>query len=113
MIGDLYPKQVYLIFPFDENGKIEGVYVGSSNDVRSRVKNHRNDHHSSGKQKILHDLMRKNGYDYLIVDEIKSFHENHVEYDWMDFFIKNTTFQLFNNQVGLCGADWHRLKVTV
>ena len=105
-----YPKKVYVIFPFNEDGSVAGVYVGASSRVNERIKCHRCTHIPQGKQTLLHDLMRNNGFNYLVIDVINHWHENHIEYDWMDFFEHRTNLMLFNNQTGLCCADWHRLE---
>lgn len=112
MIYGHYPKEVYLIFPFDENGNAAGVYVGASSWVEERIRNHL----YSGKsepdnQKEAHLLMKENGFSYTVVDTIEDFNETHIEYDWIDFFLKNTDLRVFNSlKIGLKNADWKRLN---
>lgn len=108
----IYPKEVYLIFPYDENGIIAGVYVGSSCFVSFRIAEHRyTTENRKDDQKELHKLMRDNGFTYLIVDEIKSWHESFTEYDWVDYFAKNYNIKIFNSpNVGRVNRDWHRLN---
>ena len=104
-----YPKKVYIIFPFNEQGHIVGAYVGASFNVRRRLQCHLGTHCNQGLQTELHDLMRKNGFAYSIVDCIKTYVENYVEYDWIDFCERKLKLHVFNNQKGICGADWHRI----
>lgn len=99
-----YPKKVYVIYPFDNKGDAVGVYVGSSQDTASRIKNHRNAH-TSGNTKELHELMRKNGYFCQEVDTIQNCFETHIEYDWIDFFLNRVKCRVFNEAVDLCNAD--------
>lgn len=104
-----YPKKVYVLFPFDDEGLIAGAYVGSSENVNERLRIHKNTHEGHGKQDQLHELMRKNGYTYAVVDEIKSFHETYIEFDWIDFFQKRTKLAVFNNFVSK-KANWERIS---
>lgn len=104
-----YPRKVYVIFPFNSDGTIAGVYVGSSYRVKERIECHKGDHQSKHMVE-LHDLMRENGFKYQIIDEIGDWRETHIEYDWIDFFKKKTTMKVFNFRQNICGADWHRLK---
>ena len=103
-------KKVYALFPFDEDGEIAGVYVGSSQNPLTRVRSHKNTQDGHGKQDVLHELMRENGFTYIFVDDIKTFKDAHVEYDWIDYFIKQTNLTVFNNAVDLCQADWTRIS---
>lgn len=103
-------KKVYAIFPFDEDGEIAGVYIGSSQNPLTRVRNHRNTKDGHGKQDTLHELMRKNGFTYIFVDDIKTFKDAHVEYDWIDYFIKQTNLTVFNNADNLCQANWTKIS---
>ena len=105
-----YPKKVYLIFPFDAKGHVAGVYVGSTWRIEERIRCHKGDHKSIHMME-LHDLMRTNGFKVEIVGEIKTWKENHIEYDWIDYFMKRSNLKVFNYRKGLCGADWHRLQV--
>lgn len=104
------PRKVYVIMPFDHDKKIAGVYVGSSANLQQRIMNHLNSY--SAQQKELHDLMRKNGFEVCVVDDIENIGESHLEYDWIEFFKERTHFKVFNFRQDLCGADWHRLKVS-
>ena len=105
-----YPKKVYALFPYDEQGNIAGVYVGSSWKPKERVRIHKNTPNGKGKQDRLHALMRTNGFSYLIIDEIPTCNDTYIEFDWIDFFIKRTKLPVFNNFVGACGANWERIK---
>ena len=108
----IYPKEVYLIFPYDEDGIIAGVYVGSSCSVSWRIAEHYYaTENRQDNQKELHKLMRDNGFTYLVVDKIKSLHESFTEYDWVDYFAKNHNIKIFNSsKVGRVNRDWLRLK---
>ena len=101
-----YPKKIYAIFPYESNGKVAGVYVGITNNLKIRIANHFYDHSSC--QPELHDLMRKNGYSYLVLGEISRYKDGYLEYDWIDFFSKKTRLKIFNKSVGLLGADFSR-----
>ena len=105
------PRKVYAIFPLNENGEIAGVYVGSSANVKERIKHHLQTYGMN--QNELHELMRKNGYMYCLLNSILEHKESHFEYDWIDFFDKCTSLRVFNNQRGVCGASWRRLKVAL
>lgn len=78
------PRKVYVIFPFDYEGKVAGVYVGSTKDPRQRLVNHLNDY--GAQQWELHNLMRENGFKAYVVDTIDDYEESHIEYDWIDVF---------------------------
>lgn len=102
-----FPKSVYVIFPHDDCGGIAGVYVGSSGNAAERIKRHANDTRS---QKKLHDLMRRNGFDWFVVDVIQNHADLHLEFDWMDYFMKKTSLHLFNERTAWHKPDWRRLK---
>jgi hypothetical protein len=101
-----FPKSVYVIFPHDDSGEIAGVYVGSSGNAFERLKMHLHDNQT---QKELHDLMRRNGFDWFVVDVIKNRTDLHLEYDWMDFFKQNTHLHLFNQRTQYHKPDWRRI----
>lgn len=103
-----YPKKVYVLFPHNDEGMIAGVYVGSSENVKERIRGHKNTHDGHGKQDELHNLMRRNGYTYFVVDEISEWRESYIEFDWMDYFIKCTNLPVFNNFVSK-KANWERI----
>lgn len=105
-----YPRLVYVIFPYDEEGKVAGAYIGSSANMQWRMVNHRCQKAGKGeKQDRLHELMRKNGCAYKILDVINCVHENHIEYDWINLFAKYTNFEIFNTQTDCLGADCERI----
>lgn len=90
-----HPREVYAIYPLDENGNIAGVYVGSSGDMENRFSVHLT---SRGKfQSELHNLMRQNGFTFQILDHIPNEEKNHIEYDWIDFF-SHIDIRLFNER---------------
>lgn len=101
-----FPKSIYLIFPYADDGTIAGVYVGSSGNAAERIKRHVNDRHS---QLQMHDLMRKNGYDWIVVDVIHKSDELHLEFDWMDFFRQKTDLHLFNIRINYHHPNWQRI----
>ena len=105
-----YPRKVYAIFPYDKNGKAAGVYVGSSANMKRRLINHRSSAPGQGNQDQLHQLMRDNGCAYKFLDDISGIKENHVEYDWIDYFVKVSDFKVFNNFVNCHLADWTRIS---
>lgn len=104
------PRFVYVILIYDNSGLIpEGVYVGSSHNVKQRIDIHKNDR-CTDSQRLFHELMRQRRYEVWVVDEISSIQESHLEYDWIDFFSKNTLFEVFNVRKNQLNADWHRLE---
>lgn len=101
-----YPRKTYLIVVYDRSGIIpEGIYVGSSYDVKQRIQNHLHDYSISTQQK-LHELMRKRRFSVWILDDNADLNS---EYDWIDFFKKKTNFSMFNVRTKIC-ADWHRCE---
>ena len=81
-----YPREVYAIYPYSDQGGVAGVYVGSAHDVHSRFKGHLT---SKTGQTELHDLMRRNGFTFQLLGTIKDYSESNLEYDWIDFFKKS------------------------
>lgn len=92
-----YPRKIYAIYPFDENGNIAGVYVGSSFDYEERIKGHF--FSRKVEQEYFHSLMRTNGFTFQLLGDIQDVRENHLEYDWMDFLNKSGV-KVFNSLVG-------------
>ena len=105
-----YPKKVYILFSFNEQGLIAGAYVGSSANVQERIRIHKNTQDGHGKQDQLHKLMRKNGYTYVVVDEIETCKDTYIEFDWLDFIIKRTNLTVFNNFISK-KANWKRISL--
>lgn len=103
-----YPKKVYALFPYDENGDVAGVYVGSTHDPEERMRIHKNTPKGHGKQDDLHELMRRNGFFYVVVDEYSHCSNSHIEFDWLDYFLKRTNLRVFNNFVSK-KADWKQI----
>lgn len=104
-----YPKKVYVLFPFNKFGNIAGVYIGSSQDPEERMRIHKNTHNGHGKQDQLHELMRNNGFLYVVVDEIKTCKDTYIEFDWLDYFDKRTKLTIFNNFISP-KANWERIE---
>lgn len=107
-----YPKKVYLIFPYDENREIAGVYVGASIHPKTRIQQHiggaGNEYEN---QKEFHKLMKENGYTYCVVDEIEDWEHSCIEYDWVDYFRKVIGLKTFNSKIrGSVVGDWLFLK---
>lgn len=90
-----YPRLVYALYPFDENGLIAGVYVGSAHDLEKRIGTHLTNH--GGNQLELHELMRNNGFSFQILDFVPNRTLSHIEYDWIDFFSR-VNLRLFNER---------------
>lgn len=95
---------LYAIFTLDENNKVNGVYVGSANEIKRRIDSHlmdRNDPY--GKQHELHEVMRTGAF---IVRELnKVNHETSwKEYDWIRFFRDYTNLKLYNTLID-CHLD--------
>ena len=84
------------------------MYVGSSFRVNERIQNHLHDY--CVQQWDLHEAMRKHGFDVFIVDVIENGKQAHLEYDWIDFFVKKTDFRVCNVKRNLLNADWHRIE---
>ena len=90
-----FPSDVYAIYPYDEEGQVAGVYVGSAHNVQHRFNGHLQ---ARTHQKELHDLMRKNGFTFQILGKQNSYKESNLEYDWIDFF-KQTNVKVFNSYI--------------
>ena len=103
------PKKVYAIFPYDENGKTAGVYVGMTEKPVERIKLHLHDTTSKNGAKELHDLMRSNGYHWVTLSTVSQYEDRSAEYDWIDYFQKKTDLKVFNERSGCLKADWHKL----
>lgn len=87
-----FPRQVYAIYPYNEQGEVAGVYIGSSQNVRERFGNHLSSKHT---QDELHRLMNEFGYTFQVLDTEHNYDETQLEYDWIDFFIKSKA-KVFN-----------------
>ena len=96
----IYPRYGYAIFPYDENGDIAGVYVGSSCNVTKRVNGHMATKTNNDAQKELHELMRKNGYGVVELYVAYKRNDSFKEYMWMDIFIKYSKYKVFNKVKG-------------
>lgn len=92
------PVYVYAIYPFNENGDYAGVYVGATEKLKERLRVHRNNKQAQDKQSELHSLMREHGYTYQILEIITDYKDAHLEYDWIDFFEKQTSLKVFNTR---------------
>lgn len=91
----IFPRYVYAIYPYNQNGQYAGVYVGSTKDVRERIRLHLAKKKEDPQQE-LHDLMRQNGFEYEILDEVKGMSERDAEYKWVHHFLKFGVIQVFN-----------------
>lgn len=92
-----FPRTIYAIYPKDEQGNIVGVYVGStSRPLEKRIRGHLCCASECPKQKMLHELMKKNGYILQKLEVFNKFQDRHLEYDWVDYFIKKTDLEIFN-----------------
>ena len=102
-------KFVYGIFPYDDTGKVAGVYVGiTEGDVNRRMTNHLRNYNSKHGLRDLHELMRTNGFHWVILATV-DYKERCVEYDWIDYFSKKTDLKVFNYKLSCAGADWHKI----
>lgn len=101
-----FPRVVYAIYPLNENGKIAGVYVGSTFDFKRRAYLHM--HKNPASRQPFQELMIKNGFYYQTFNIINSFDEAHLEYDWMDFFKKNGVV-VFNQRTDFHSPDYRRI----
>lgn len=96
---------IYAIFTLDENKKITGVYVGSTNDIGKRIDGHLADKYNPcEKQKELHDIMRTGAF---IVRELNKvdYKNRWREYEWMRFFMDYTDLKIYNTY-----TDFHMDK---
>lgn len=87
---------IYGIFTLDDNKKINGVYVGSTNDIKSRINSHlarKNDNNPN--QKELHEIMKTGTF---IVRELQKvdYGNRWREYEWIRFFEDYTDYRIFN-----------------
>lgn len=91
------PKHIYAILPYDDDGKISSVYIGSAEDVGARIKSHlyesKNDAYSD-----LHDLMRKNGFEIFVIDEM-DLNTSWREYMWAKYFHDRGKLKVFNKKI--------------
>lgn len=94
-----YPRYVYAIYPHDEDGNIAGVYVGTSQNVEQRIRLHRSTNCYGESQFELHQLMRKHGYSYEVLDSIRGTYENYKEYKWIEILSKKYS-KVFNKSLG-------------
>ena len=102
-------KTVYAIFPYDMYGNVAGVYVGVTEDkIKRRITNHLCCYSAKHGQEELHNLMRMNGFHYVILAHI-DYRDRLVEYDWIDFFNTMTDLPVFNDKLTCANADWRRL----
>ena len=94
---------IYAIFTLDENKKVNGVYVGSSNEIKVRIDNHLHSKTLCGNQQELHDIMRTGAF--IVRDLNKVNHETSwKEYDWIRFFRDYTSLKVFNSLID-CHMD--------
>lgn len=87
---------IYGIFLLDENEKITGVYVGSANDIKSRIDSHLSSKNNDNpNQKELHEIMRTGAF---IVRELQQvdYKNRWREYEWIRFFKDHTDYRIFN-----------------
>ena len=102
-------KDIYLIFPYDKDRKVAGVYVGSSKWLRVRINSHKDTYRhrpEDDPQRELHEMMRENGFELLKVDTVNEF-TKWREYVWIDMFCKYTNLRVFNKfrgGYGRCAA---------
>lgn len=100
-------KDIYLIFPYDKDLNIAGVYVGSSRFSDIRIDCHLHEHKydpENDHQRELHELMRENGFEYLKVDTA-DFNSKWKEYIWIDMFCKYTNLTVYNKFRGCYGKN--------
>lgn len=98
---------IYALYPFDTDGNIAGVYVGSTYKISRRMANHRNNNKCHLNQKELHELIEKNGYCFQVIDEYVGY-DSIREYDWIQFFeLQNV--RLFNTRKSQ-NANYKRCK---
>lgn len=101
-------RYIYALYPFNEYGMVAGVYVGSTNRIRQRMANHRNNNKYHPRQKEMHELIRKYGYCFQVLDEYEGYSESIKEYDWIQFF-EMQDVKLFNERKK-SDADFKRCK---
>lgn len=89
-----YPRTIYAIYPNDEDGRVSSVYVGSTCQLKVRIRQHC--HETKGTQQVLHEKMRNNGYSFQVLKVIDDIKDNHFEYDWIDFFDKCSSLEVLN-----------------
>ena len=92
-----YDKERYLyaIFTLDENKKIDGVYVGSTNDIKARIDGHLSDKRIVGKQNDLHEIMRTGSFIVRELNEV-DYKSRWREYEWIRFFQDYTNLKIYN-----------------
>lgn len=98
-------KDIYLIFPYDKDRNVAGVYVGSSRQLKMRLNRHKHGNKfdpENDPQRELHKLMRENGFECIRVDTA-DFKTKWKEYIWIDMFCKYTNLRVFNKLRGSYG----------
>ena len=89
---------IYAIYTQDENGKDNGVYVGSTyHGVETRISAHLSD--KSKAQKELHDIMRKGMFRYEILRTVKDSADRSAEYDCLNR-AKSSGLRIYNKVFG-------------
>lgn len=93
-----FPAKVYAIFTFDKNEKVDGVYIGASGEIETRLRSHLNCK-SCASQKELHEKMRDTGYCTVILDSIDSIKDSYKEYEWIRWFKNHVNLKLYNTKL--------------
>ena len=90
---------IYAIFTLDENKTVTGVYVGSTNDIKSRIEGHLSRKKPiCEKQDELHEIMRTGAFVVKSLGMVQ-YKDRWVEYDWIRFFRDYTNYKVYNTLV--------------
>jgi len=90
-------KMLYAIFTLDAEKQVDGVYIGSTNDLAQRIRGHFKNKNTEKieAQRELHDRMRAGDYVIRRLNSV-SFQERWQEYDWIRFFRDYTPLKIYN-----------------
>lgn len=89
--------KVYAIFPFGDDGKYAGVYIGRADHLRNRITTHLCAKEEGDTQVELHRLMRRNGFDLRVLETMSSCGEDRWrEYMWIKAFKEHSPLRMFN-----------------
>ena len=96
-------RLLYVIHTLDENKKINGVYVGSANDIKQRISSHlAKKEGENDNQKELHEIMRRGAFLVRSFGVI-TFEERWREYELIRFFQDYTDLRIYNTY-----TDFHK-----
>ena len=96
---------LYAIFTLNKEKKVNGVYVGSANDIGKRISSHLNPKKEQYNERIaeLHRIMNEGNFLVRPLNSV-NYKERWQEYDWIRFFRDYTNLKVYNTLVD-CHSD--------